>query len=101
MAEGTPYSTDKANKSTAFPTGKSNAGHDLRDQVGEQFDRVAENVEGMAKTVADRSREVGGNVQAVAGNLKSAVDASIKDQPMTTLAVVAVLGFVLGAVWKS
>ena len=88
-------------ESTTYSTGYNKSAHDLKDQVGEQFDRVAENVEGMAKTVVDRSREVGGNVQAVAGNLKAAVDTSIKDQPLTTLAVVAALGFVLGAVWKS
>ena len=37
----------------------------------------------------------------VAGNVKGAVDKSVKDQPMATLAVAAVLGFVLGALWKS
>ena len=40
-------------------------------------------------------------VQEVAGNFKGAVDKSVKDQPMATLAVAAVLGFVLGALWKS
>ena len=39
--------------------------------------------------------------QEVASNLKGAVDNSIKEQPMATLAMVAVLGFVLGAIWKS
>jgi ElaB/YqjD/DUF883 family membrane-anchored ribosome-binding protein len=33
--------------------------------------------------------------------MKSAVDKSIKDQPMATLAAAAVVGFVLGALWKS
>ena len=37
----------------------------------------------------------------VAGNLKGAVDRSVKDQPMATLAVAAAVGFVLGALWKS
>ena len=37
----------------------------------------------------------------VAGNVKGAVDKSIKDQPMATLAVAAAAGFVLGALWKS
>jgi hypothetical protein len=36
-----------------------------------------------------------------AGNLKGAVDKSVSDQPMATLAVAAMLGFVLGAIWKS
>ena len=40
-------------------------------------------------------------MQEVAGNIKGAVDKSVKDQPMATLAVVAAVGFVLGALWKS
>ena len=30
-----------------------------------------------------------------------AVDKSVKDQPMATLALAAVVGFVLGAIWKA
>ena len=37
----------------------------------------------------------------VAGNVKGAVDKSIKDQPMATLAAAAAVGFMLGALWKS
>ena len=33
--------------------------------------------------------------------MKGAVDKSIKDQPMATLAVAAAAGFVLGTLWKS
>ena len=40
-------------------------------------------------------------MQKVAGNFKSAVDKSVKDQPMATLAVAAAVGFVVGALWKS
>jgi ElaB/YqjD/DUF883 family membrane-anchored ribosome-binding protein len=29
------------------------------------------------------------------------VDKSVKDQPMATLALAAVIGFVLGAIWKA
>ena len=49
----------------------------------------------------EQGREAGEQVQEVAGNIKGAVDKSVKDQPMATLAVVAALGFVLGALWKS
>ena len=62
---------------------------------------VADHVESAVKTVAERGRVAGENVQQVAGNLKSAVDTSVRDQPMATLAVAAALGFVLGALWKS
>jgi ElaB/YqjD/DUF883 family membrane-anchored ribosome-binding protein len=90
MVQGNPYTNDA-----------SNAVHDLRDKAGEQLDKAANRVEGAARTVYNRSGEVSENVQEVAGNLKSAVDTSVRDQPMATLAVAAVLGFVLGAIWKS
>jgi ElaB/YqjD/DUF883 family membrane-anchored ribosome-binding protein len=44
---------------------------------------------------------MGENVQVVADNLRSAVDSSVKNQPMTTLAIAAAVGFVLGALWKT
>ena len=61
-------------------------------------------MESTMSTMAERGREVGDNVQEVAGNIKSAVETSLKEQPMTTLAGAAVIGFVMGddlspAVW--
>ncbi len=70
-------------------------------KAGEQFDRAVESAEGTIRSVAGTGREAGERVQEVAGNFKSAVDKSVKDQPMATLAVVGALGFVLGALWKS
>ena len=84
-----------------YPNETGNAVHDLRAKAGDQLDHLADHVESAVKTVAERGREVGENVQQVAGNLKTAVDSSVKEQPMATLAIVAALGFVLGAVWKS
>ena len=52
-------------------------------------------------SLSDRGREVGDNLQQVATNIKSAVDRSLRDQPLTTLGVAAVVGFVIGALWKS
>ncbi len=75
--------------------------HDLRDKAGDQIGKMADHVESAAKSIAEQGREAGENVQQVAGNIKSAVDTSVKDQPMATLAVAAALGFVLGAIWKS
>jgi len=54
-----------------------------------------------SRTEFEQGREVGERVQEVAGNLKGAVDRSVKDQPMATLAIAAVIGFVLGALWKT
>jgi ElaB/YqjD/DUF883 family membrane-anchored ribosome-binding protein len=55
----------------------------------------------MGNRVADRGREAGERMQEVAGNFKSAVDRSVKDQPIPTLAMAAAVGCVLGALWKS
>jgi ElaB/YqjD/DUF883 family membrane-anchored ribosome-binding protein len=62
---------------------------------------VADQAEGMANRLAEQGRDAGERVQEVAGNVKGAIDRSLKDQPMATLAMAAVLGFVLGAIWKS
>jgi ElaB/YqjD/DUF883 family membrane-anchored ribosome-binding protein len=78
------------------------------DQVGKFVEKAtdmaqsaARQVEDIAGKAAEQGREAGERIQEVAGNVKGAVDKSIKDQPMVTLAVVAVVGFVLGALWKS
>jgi ElaB/YqjD/DUF883 family membrane-anchored ribosome-binding protein len=73
----------------------------MADKATDQFNRFADQAEGVASRVAEQGREAGERVQEVAGNLKGAVDKSVKDQPMATLAVAAAVGFVLGALWKS
>ena len=86
--------------------------HDIKDRATGEFDKLAvrasdtfrdaaTHAEAIANRVAEQGRDAGDKVQEVAGNLKGAVDKSVKDQPMATLAIAAVLGFVLGAVWKS
>lgn len=93
MAQDTHHST-----SSSGPGGTS---QDIRNMASEQLGRAADQLEGAVKTVAERGREVGQDMQAVAGNFQQAVDSSVKNQPMATLAVAGVLGFVLGALWKS
>jgi ElaB/YqjD/DUF883 family membrane-anchored ribosome-binding protein len=73
----------------------------LADKAGEQLDRVVQNVETAARTMAEQGRQAGEQVQVVADNFKTAVDKSVKDQPLTTLAVTAAVGFIIGALWKS
>ena len=90
MAQDHRYSTDTGN-----------AVHDLREKASDQLGKVTDHVESAVKTIAERGKEVGADVQTVAANVKSAVDSSVKDQPMATLAIAAALGFVLGAIWKS
>ncbi len=79
----------------------ANRATDLADKAGKQIDRALDSAEGVARQVADQGREATERVGEVAGNIKGAVDKSVKDQPMATLAVAAAMGFVLGALWKS
>jgi ElaB/YqjD/DUF883 family membrane-anchored ribosome-binding protein len=72
---------------------------DLKDQATDQIKKVAGQVEGYANDAMDKLRDTGAG--EVAGNLKGAVDKSVKDQPMATLALAAAIGFVLGAIWKA
>jgi hypothetical protein len=41
------------------------------------------------------------NVQAVAETFYTAVQQSLKNQPMTTLGFAVIMGFILGALWKA
>ena len=79
----------------------SDKASDLKDKATDQFKKVADRAEGIASSAAGQMREVGDRTGEVAGNFKSAVDKSVKDQPMATLAMAAAVGFVLGALWKS
>jgi ElaB/YqjD/DUF883 family membrane-anchored ribosome-binding protein len=83
---------------TSRPGGRSD---DLIDKGTEQFKKVADRVEGLAAGAAGQMRDVSDRTGEVAGNLKGALDKSVKDQPMATLALAAAVGFVLGALWKS
>jgi ElaB/YqjD/DUF883 family membrane-anchored ribosome-binding protein len=72
---------------------------EIKDKATDQLKKVAERAEGFASDAIDQLRETGAG--EVAGNLKGAVDKSVKEQPMATLALAAAVGFVLGALWKS
>ena len=85
-----------------------NAADTIVDQAGkyaaaasDQIDKVVQGTESAARSVAAHGRDAGERVQQVAGNFQTAIDKSVREQPLTTLAVAAALGFVLGALWKS
>jgi ElaB/YqjD/DUF883 family membrane-anchored ribosome-binding protein len=73
----------------------------MADKASDNFRQMASQAEDAANRMVEQGREVGERMQEVAGNFKGAVDRSVKDQPMATLAMAAVVGFVLGALWKS
>jgi ElaB/YqjD/DUF883 family membrane-anchored ribosome-binding protein len=74
---------------------------DLKQKATEQLGKATDQAERMANRVAEQGRDAGERMQEVAGNFKGALDKSLKEQPMATLAMAAILGFVLGALWKS
>ena len=67
---------------------------------GSGSERLAQDRTDQFRRVDEQSSRTAEGVQEVAGNMKSALDKSISDQPMATLAVVAGVGFVLGVLWK-
>jgi ElaB/YqjD/DUF883 family membrane-anchored ribosome-binding protein len=80
------------------PGGRS---EDPLDKGADQVRKVADRVEGLASGATGQLREVSDRTGEVAGNFKGALDKSVQDQPMATLALAAAAGFVLGALWKS
>ena len=67
--------------------------------------RAVKDLTGQAKQTIDdaaqRAQNAATQVGAVGGNLSKAIDKSLRNQPFTTLALGGLLGFVLGALWKS
>jgi ElaB/YqjD/DUF883 family membrane-anchored ribosome-binding protein len=74
-----------------------------RDKVDTTIDRLkdaGERAQGMALDVAGQAREYGEKAQLAVRQFKPFAEKSLKEQPMTTLAGAAVIGFLLGALWK-
>ena len=71
----------------------------LKQKATDQFGRAADQAEEMANRVAEQGRQTAERM--FAGNVKGAVNKSMKEQPMATLVVAGIVGFVLGALWKS
>jgi ElaB/YqjD/DUF883 family membrane-anchored ribosome-binding protein len=53
------------------------------------------------RSMRDQANGPTQSVQEVAETFYSAVEKSLKNQPMTTLGFAVVMGFVLGALWKT
>ena len=95
MAQSTPSS----NVRSTSDFGRT--ADDLADKAANLAERTGEQLERTVQSAVEQGRQATEQVQVVAENFKQAVDKSVKDQPLTTLAVAAGLGFVIGALWKS
>ena len=89
----------KAGYPLDYSKGSADAGKDrlreMADVATDKVKNVAENAEEIAGKV-----EYGQKAQEAVKNFKPYVDKSKREQPMATLGVAAVIGFVLGALWK-
>jgi ElaB/YqjD/DUF883 family membrane-anchored ribosome-binding protein len=73
---------------------------ELADTATDQLKGGADRAQELAGDVSRQAREYGEKAQDAARQVRPFVEKSLKDQPMTTLAAAAAIGFVLGALWK-
>ena len=73
---------------------------DIADATGEKFKETAASAQKMEGNVADQAREYGAQAQDLAGDVTKFLEKSVKENPMQTLAAIAALGFMIGAIWK-
>ena len=73
---------------------------EMADTATDQLKVAADRAQEFAADVNQQAREYGEKAQDAARQVKPFVEKSLKEQPMTTLAAAAVIGFVLGALWK-
>jgi ElaB/YqjD/DUF883 family membrane-anchored ribosome-binding protein len=98
----TSYSKDHyANATDKVTSTLADTAATLAEKASEKAANAKVVAEDVAAEVMKRGQEAGKQLEAVGGNIKTAVDKSVTEQPMATLAVAAALGFVIGALWKS
>jgi len=87
-----------------YSKGSAEAGKDrlreMADVATDKMKDVTQSVEEIAGKAAEQARAYGEKAQEAVNNFKPYVERSMKDQPMATLGVAAVIGFILGALWK-
>jgi len=84
------------------------AGDDIADRLADvainaadKLGRVAAHVETTRDELIAQGTQFSSNVQKVGKNFSKALDKSLDEQPLTTVALAAAAGFVIGAIWKS
>jgi ElaB/YqjD/DUF883 family membrane-anchored ribosome-binding protein len=69
-------------------------------QVKSQAQRARASVDGALSDMQDKGRETVDAFRDVADTFGDAIDDSLKRRPYATLAIVAGLGFLIGAAWR-
>jgi ElaB/YqjD/DUF883 family membrane-anchored ribosome-binding protein len=94
----------KAGYPLDYSEGSPDAGkgrlREMADIATDKVTNVTQSAEEMAGKVAEQAREYGEKAQEAVKNFNPYVEKSMKEQPMATLGAAAVIGFVLGALWK-
>jgi ElaB/YqjD/DUF883 family membrane-anchored ribosome-binding protein len=72
----------------------------VADVTSDRLKDAGDKAQQMAYDMAEQTRQYGQKAQDAARQFKPFVERSMKDQPMATLAGAALIGFVLGALWK-
>ena len=75
-------------------------GNIVADKGSVAWQRARPGVEGVATDAKEKGREAADAVRDVTDNFVDAIDESIKERPYTTLALFAIVGFFLGAMWR-
>jgi ElaB/YqjD/DUF883 family membrane-anchored ribosome-binding protein len=73
---------------------------DMADATGEKLKATAADAQKMAGDIADQAKQYGEQAQDMAGELTKFLEKSVKEKPIQTLAGIAALAFVVGAIWK-
>lgn len=77
------------------------AAADIASSASDRIGGAMQSAERVAQDLKQQGHKAGERVVEVAGNIRGALDKSVREQPMATLALTAALGFVIGALWKS
>lgn len=64
------------------------------------YETASDKVGNVVGAGVDKVRDEAEGVVRVADDLRASVRRSLREQPMTTLAIAAAVGFILGAIWK-
>jgi ElaB/YqjD/DUF883 family membrane-anchored ribosome-binding protein len=99
------YSQRQENPMTNRATDYSSEGTTGRmrgaaDVASDRITDTTEKAQDLASGAAEQARQYGEKARDAARQFKPFVERSLKDRPVATLAGAAVIGFVLGALWK-
>jgi ElaB/YqjD/DUF883 family membrane-anchored ribosome-binding protein len=75
--------------------------YDVKGPIKDATSTAKHAIDSAADRLQSSANQATKQLSAVGGNAQKAVDKSLSDQPYTTLALAAVLGFAIGAIWKA